>query len=66
MKRNLLLENLPQSICAVKAHGPTLVGIDGIDGPEKTTLASELRQFVEAKGRKVAQTSIDGFHHSFE
>lgn len=66
MQREFLLERLAQEICILKARGPLLVGIDGVDGAGKTTLANELVPLVEAKGRKIVRASIDGFHNPRE
>ena len=41
---------------------PLRVAIDGIDAAGKTTLADELVPLIEAQGRPVIRTSIDGFH----
>lgn len=39
------------------------VGIDGVDGAGKTTLADRLGQVLEAAGHRVIRASIDGFHN---
>lgn len=48
-----------------EAAGPGIlrVGIDGVDGAGKTTLADRLGQVLEAAGHKVIRSSIDGFHN---
>lgn len=66
MKREILLKKLSQAICELKTDGPTLVGIDGVDGAGKTYLADELLPYIEEHGRKVARASIDGFHQPRE
>jgi uridine kinase len=43
--------------------GVLRVGIDGIDGAGKTTLADRLGQVLEAAGHAVIRSSIDGFHN---
>lgn len=42
---------------------PALVGIDGVDGAGKTTLADALAAHLRASGTPVVRVSIDGFHH---
>ena len=42
------------------------VGIDGVDGVGKTTLADTLAQVVNASGRPVIRASVDGFHNPRE
>jgi len=39
------------------------VGIDGVDGAGKTTLADTLADALEAAGIAVIRASVDGFHH---
>lgn len=39
------------------------VGIDGVDGAGKTTLADRLAEVLEARGTRVIRASIDGFHN---
>ena len=48
-----------------EAAGPGIlrVGIDGVDGAGKTTLADRLGQVLEAAGHKIIRSSIDGFHN---
>lgn len=38
------------------------VGIDGVDGAGKTTLADRLGEVLQARGTRVVRASIDGFH----
>ncbi len=66
MKRDELLNFLANRIHQIQTNGPTLVGIDGIDGAGKTTMANELVPYIEKLGRTVARTSIDGFHNPRE
>jgi len=39
------------------------VGIDGVDGAGKTTLADRLGEVLQARGARVIRASIDGFHN---
>jgi uridine kinase len=43
-----------------------LVGIDGVDGAGKTTLADELAAELRKRGRTVVRISLDGFHNAAE
>jgi len=63
MTRAELLEQLAQSIAAVRLDHPTRVAIDGVDGSGKTTLADELAEPVRRAGRAVIRASVDGFHN---
>ena len=63
MTRAELLEQLAQSIAAVRLDHPTRVAIDGVDGSGKTKLADELAEPVRRAGRAVIRASVDGFHN---
>jgi uridine kinase len=63
MNRAELLEQLAQSIAAVRLDHPTRVAIDGVDGSGKSTLADELMEPVRRAGRAVIRASVDGFHN---
>ncbi|HQU70499.1 MAG TPA: hypothetical protein PLI43_20200 [Albidovulum sp.] len=56
------------SIAAQIAKLPTrsIVGIDGVDGSGKTTVADKLAPIVESLGRSVLRASVDGFHNPRE
>jgi len=58
-----MLEQLAESIAAVRLDHPTRVAIDGVDGSGKTTLADELVEPIRRAGREVIRASVDGFHH---
>ena len=58
-----MLEQLAESIAAVRLDQPTRVAIDGVDGSGKTTLADELVEPIRRAGREVIRASVDGFHH---
>jgi uridine kinase len=45
---------------------PTRVGIDGVDGVGKTTLADELVEPLVRMGRQAVRASVDGFHRPRE
>lgn len=47
---------------AVDRPHPIRVAIDGVDAAGKTTLADELVDPIEARGRPAIRASIDGFH----
>lgn len=42
------------------------VGIDGVDGAGKTTLADRLGEVLQARGTRVIRAGIDGFHNPRE
>ena len=63
MTRAEMLEQLAESIAAVRLDHPTRVAIDGVDGSGKTTLADELVEPIRRAGREVIRASVDGFHH---
>ena len=63
MKRSDLIEELAAAIAAVRLPHPTRVGIDGVDAVGKTSLANELVEPLEKRGRHVVRASVDGFHH---
>jgi uridine kinase len=66
MSREDVLTTLAAAIDGIKRDGPILVGIDGIDGAGKTTLADELVRYLDDLGRHVVRASIDGFHNPRE
>ena len=63
MNRAALIELLADRIAAVVRPHPVRVGIDGVDGVGKTTLADELVDPLRRRGRPVIRGSIDGFHN---
>jgi uridine kinase len=62
MNRSELLAYLVNCIVDLNLAHPIRVGIDGIDAAGKTILADELVAPLQAHGRSVIRTSIDGFH----
>jgi uridine kinase len=63
MNRSELLEELAGRILRIKQPHPLRVAIDGPDAAGKTSLAQELIEPLQARGRPVIRASIDGFHH---
>jgi uridine kinase len=61
-ERAAVLEALASALAAIEAGHPLRVGIDGVDGAGKTTLADELAPLVAAVGRPVVRASVDDFH----
>lgn len=61
--RAQLLAELADLIVAVERPHPVRVALDGIDAAGKSTLADELIEPIQARGRPVIRASIDGFHH---
>jgi uridine kinase len=50
--------------CGERPDRMTLVGVDGIDGAGKSTLADELACGIAATGRVAVRASIDSFHRA--
>jgi uridine kinase len=63
MSRADRIDELAAAIVAARPGHPTRVGIDGVDGSGKTTLADELVEPIRRAGREVIRGSIDGFHN---
>ena len=61
--RRAVLDRVAEAVLALPATGTVRVGIDGVDGAGKTTLADELRDRLPPSGRPVIRASVDGFHH---
>lgn len=62
MTRSDCIAQLAATIAALALKHPTRVGIDGVDGVGKTTLADELVEPLVRSGRQVVRASVDGFH----
>lgn len=63
MPRIKIINQLADLIAAVDRPHPVRVGIDGPGASGKTTLADELVEPLQQRGRPVIRASIDGFHH---
>jgi uridine kinase len=63
MNRDELLSELAGRIAKIRREHPVRVAIDGVDAAGKTTLANELVEPLEARGRNVIRASIDRFHN---
>ena len=61
--RAAVLRRVADAVLALPATGVARVGIDGVDGAGKTTLADELRDVLAASGRPIVRASVDGFHN---
>ncbi|WP_020060600.1 hypothetical protein [Bacillus sp. 123MFChir2] len=66
MKRQTVIREIGEHICALTLNHPVRVGVSGITASGKTTFANELAKEVESQGRKVIRTSIDYFHNPRE
>ncbi len=62
MRRELVKE-LADTICGIHRPHPVRVAFDGIPAAGKTTLADEMAEELESRGRKVIRGTIDGFHN---
>ena len=60
--REEMLGQLADRITCVSRLHPIRVAIDGVDASGKTTLANELVQPIERRGRRVIRASVDSFH----
>jgi uridine kinase len=60
--RKQTLEILAKSISNIEVSHPMRVAVDGRTASGKTSLADELSETLQALGRTVIRTSIDGFH----
>jgi uridine kinase len=58
-----LLSRLAILITGLHPERIVRVGIDGVDGAGKTTLADALAPLVSENGRPVIRASVDDFHH---
>lgn len=63
MKRSTLIEKLAAAIVGLVCPHPVRVGIDGVDGVGKTTLADELAEALSDSRRLLIRASVDGFHN---
>ncbi|MEH7462969.1 hypothetical protein V7166_13050 [Bacillus thuringiensis] len=63
MKRQTVIREIAEHICALKLNHPVRVGVSGITASGKTTFANELAKEIQNQGRKVIRTSIDYFHN---
>jgi uridine kinase len=61
--RRAVLDRVAEAVLALPGRGTARVGIDGVDGAGKTTLADELGERLASSGRPVIRASADGFHH---
>ncbi len=64
MARLEVLNQLADLIVSIVPPHPTRVAIDGVDAAGKTTIANELVNLIETRGRQVIRASIDRFHRS--
>jgi uridine kinase len=57
-----VLDELAAALAGIRLTHPLRVGIDGVDGAGKTTLADELAPLVKTHGRYALRASVDDFH----
>ena len=63
--RHLVLEELGDALAAVRASDRlTRIGIDGVDGAGKTSLAKEVAQLLTKRSRPCVRVSLDFFERS--
>lgn len=60
------LQELAHRILALPSDRIQKVGIDGVDGAGKTTLADHLASFLKDQDRPILRASVDGFHNPRE
>jgi uridine kinase len=58
-----LIKQIADIISSTECTHPLRVAIDGVDAAGKTTLANELVEPLEKRGRNVIRASIDRFHN---
>jgi uridine kinase len=63
VKLEALLDRLADSIQLLAGGKIVRVGIDGVDGAGKTTLADRLGETLQRRGLAAIRASIDGFHN---
>jgi len=56
-----VLDRVIEAVLALSPTGIVRVGIDGVDGAGKSTLADELRDRLASSGRPVIRATVDGF-----
>lgn len=62
MTRTALLSDLAARIDRLPSPHPLRVAVDGVDGAGKSYFGDELGSALEALGRPVIRSSVDGFH----
>jgi uridine kinase len=62
-QRSTVLRTVADQLGGIALPHPVRVGIDGVCGAGKSTLARELRDVLEQRGRAVVLVDSDGFHH---
>ena len=63
MTRDEVLRAIGEQVLRLERPHPVRVGIDGVTGSGKTTLADELAQTLATQARQVIRASIDDFHN---
>ncbi|PFI59452.1 uridine kinase [Priestia megaterium] len=63
MLRKKLISELANKVLSLKTRHPIRVGVSGITSSGKTTLANELTEELQNRGKNVIRTSIDHFHN---
>ncbi|MGD9092852.1 MAG: hypothetical protein PVF74_08380 [Anaerolineales bacterium] len=61
-ERVVVLDQIVDLILEIVRPHPLRVAVDGVDAAGKTTIADELAQRIEHRGRSVIRASLDGFH----
>ncbi|HVE92500.1 MAG TPA: uridine kinase [Actinomycetota bacterium] len=62
-ERRVVLEGVASRVLELPADRVGRVGIDGVDGAGKTSMADELAEVLAPSGRPVIRASVDGFHN---
>ena len=61
--RAAVLETLADLVPVPAGEHAVRVGVDGVDGAGKTTVADELAAVLRSRGRQVVRVRLDDFHH---
>ncbi len=61
-KRSAVLDELARAVSVISLPPPLRVAVDGFSAAGKTTLADELADLLQSRGRSVLRAELDDFH----